>query len=151
MKKLNRKGFTLIELLAIIVILAIIMVVTIPQVLSSMGNARQSTFNTSANTVADWAEKNYALLTTLGKADSDAEFNKLCDTDTAKKCTEKTYLTADFLKAAGVSSTNYSLGATGDVSTIKFNDNGRACVTLVASSTGDFKDVDTKTAKSAGC
>lgn len=148
MKKLNRKGFTLIELLAIIVILAIIMVVTIPTVLSSMGNARQSTFETSANTVADWAEKNYALVTTLGEGDADAQFKALC-TSSNQYCKTSTTLTANFLQAAGVSAKNYDLTK----STIQFNANGRVCVILEASTAdgSDFKTLTTTTAKSVGC
>ena len=85
MKKLNNKGFTLIELLAVIVILAIIMVVTIPTVLNSMGSARQNTFNTSANTVADWVEKEYALAmvggTDVELGGADESFTDVCITD----------------------------------------------------------------------
>ena len=61
MKKLNRKGFTLIELLAIIVILAIIMVVAIPNVLSSIDNARKSTLNSEAKAVANWYTEGVAM------------------------------------------------------------------------------------------
>lgn len=54
MKKLNRKGFTLIELLAVIVILAIILVVTVPNIISSINDARVSSIHNlavrSANT-----------------------------------------------------------------------------------------------------
>ena len=57
MKKLNKKGFTLVELLAVIVILAVIMVITIPTVLNSMGDARQSAFETAVTTVQDYMKK----------------------------------------------------------------------------------------------
>ena len=157
MKKLNRKGFTLIELLAIIVILAIIMVVTIPTVLSSMGNARQSTFETSAQTVADWVEKNYTLARTLGEDDTDSAFLGICK-QSNNYCSGTTDITmnAVFLKAAGVDATNYS------AYTVRINNNGRACVTLTASlnDDSDFKTLyttaadNTKTpnvAKSTGC
>lgn len=153
MKKLNNKGFTLIELLAVIVILAIIMVVTIPTVLNSMGNARQNTFNTSANTVADWVEKEYSLAQIQN---ADNAFVDVCGTngsecaknsateilnlsDTTKKANGQ-----KLLKAAGVKDTNYSSV------TIKITD-GRACVTLTASTSGDFAQVANKTAPSTGC
>lgn len=142
MKKLNRKGFTLIELLAIIVILAIIMVVTIPTVLSSMGDARQKTFDSSANTVADWIEKEYTLAQ-LGQADT--AFTGVCgDNGSTCKATAGTSI-AGILNQAGVKSTNYS------AATVVIKDSGRACVTLTASDTGDFGNVATKTAKSVGC
>lgn len=54
MKKLNRKGFTLIELLAVIVILAIIVVVTVPQMLASIDDARLSSINSLSKEVATW-------------------------------------------------------------------------------------------------
>lgn len=141
MKKLNRKGFTLIELLAIIVILAIIMVVTIPTVLSSMGNARQSTFDSSANTVADWIEKEYTLAQ-LNQAD--AAFTGVCG-DTGATCKGADISITTILKDAGVKPGNY------DTATVNIKDSGRACVILKASTSGDFKDVATKTAKSVGC
>lgn len=140
MKKLNRKGFTLIELLAIIVILAIIMVVTIPTVLSSMGNARQSTFDSSANTVADWLEKEYTLAQ-IGNADS--AFVSVC-TATGATCKTSTDISS-ILNDAGVKPGNYS------AATVVIKDSGRACVTLTASDSGDFSNVTTKTAKSVGC
>lgn len=157
MKKLNRKGFTLIELLAIIVILAIIMVVTIPTVLSSMGNARQSTFETSAQTVADWVEKNYTLARTLGEDDTDSAFLEICKQSNNYCSGGSTAISmnAAFLKAAGVDSDNYS------AYTVLINNNGRACVTLTASleENSDFKTLYTteagnkkaNVAKSTGC
>lgn len=153
MKKLNRKGFTLIELLAIIVILAIIMVVTIPTVLSSMGTAREEMFQTSANTVADWVEKQY---TYAMMQEGDSAFLTVCDSD-QKYCATKYELDAAssnaaiddddavaFLKAAGVDPANYS-GMTVQVT------NGRACVTLTAATDGDFDAYVGTTKSSTGC
>lgn len=53
MKKLNRKGFTLIELLAVIVILAIILVVTVPNIISSINDARVSSIHNLAKSAAN--------------------------------------------------------------------------------------------------
>ena len=153
MKKLNRKGFTLIELLAIIVILAIIMVVTIPTILSSLGSARQDTFDTSANTVADWFEKQYTLYS-LQQADT--VFDEFCSTISDEfvcKITQANSNGLPFnsdsgkkaLAAAGVDITNYDLTQ----SYVYFQSNGRACVTLSAA--GDFANVKNKTATSIGC
>lgn len=141
MKKLNRKGFTLIELLAIIVILAIIMVVTIPTVLSSMGDARQSTFNSSANTVADWIEKEYTLAQ-LNQADT--AFKSVCG-DTGANCKDEDVDITSILSQAGVKPGNY------ETATVNIKASGRACVILKASSSGDFSNVTTKEAKSVGC
>ena len=163
MKKLNRKGFTLIELLAIIVILAIIMVVTIPTVLSSMGNARETTFQNSANTIPDWIEKEYTMAQ-IGNAD--AAFTDVCGV-TGSGCvgTAKTVGTNEpgaqttravitdtnakaMLKAAGVSEKNYSY-----VSILITN--GRACIVLNAATGGDFdslaKDASKYTKSSTAC
>lgn len=144
MKKLNRKGFTLIELLAIIVILAIIMVVTIPTVLGSLGESRQTMFNTSADTVADTIEKQYTLY--LANP-SDTTIDSSLKTDCFSKgtgCSSVSIMNS--LKALGVKPANYSSA------TVSILASGRACVTLVASETaGDFKDVANKTATSTGC
>lgn len=149
MKKLNEKGFTLIELLAVIVILAIVAAITIPTVLSSMGNARQSTFNTSAQTVADWFEKEYSAAQ-INMAD--AEFTALCGAD-GSTCATNTAVKFSVengkgaLETAGVKASNYDLAN----SSVKINTNGRVCITLAASTTGDFSSVTNKTAKSATC
>lgn len=60
MKKLNRKGFTLIELLAVIVILAIILVVTVPNIISSINDARVSSLHNLAVAAAQTYENAYA-------------------------------------------------------------------------------------------
>ena len=68
MKKLNRKGFTLIELLAVIVILAIILVVTVPNIISSINDARISSIHNLAKSTATTYDKAYAqdLVATSG-------------------------------------------------------------------------------------
>ena len=168
MKKLNNKGFTLIELLAVIVILAIIMVVTIPTVLSSLGTARQNTFQTSANTVADWVEKEYsmAMIQSADKLFTDvctptSEYCKTeikigtlpnaTDTPSGNGITDTTWVT--LLKAAGVDPTNYSSAS------IQVT-NGRACVKLGASqkkkstdtsNTGQFANITSALAQSSAC
>lgn len=151
MKKLNRKGFTLIELLAVIVILAIIVVVTVPTVLNSIGDARKKTFNTSADTVADWIEKEYALYE-MGTPDpvfntwATTNLSKATAADAAIDTTGKFANIMGLLNTAGVKESNYSAAAmiiTGN----------RVCVKLTASNSGDFatlKDAD-KTAYSLGC
>ena len=55
-----KKGFTLIELLAVIVILAIIAAITIPIVITSITNARKSTFETDAKSLMLAAENYYS-------------------------------------------------------------------------------------------
>ena len=166
MRKLNKKGFTLIELLAIIVILAIIMVVTIPTVLGSLGDARKKTFQASANTVAEWFEKQYSIdivadnsLVGSISASYPDECKKGSLSSTCNSTT-KHLLTAAELNAAGVKADNYSYTtykADGTVeqagtSTVYIS-NGRACVTLTASGTGDFSSLTgtDKTTSSSGC
>jgi len=53
MKKLNRKGFTLIELLAVIVIMAIILVVTVPNIIQSINDARANSIHNLAVAAAN--------------------------------------------------------------------------------------------------
>lgn len=60
MKKLNRKGFTLIELLAVIVIMAIILVVTVPNIISSINDARVSSIWNLAKSAAETYDKAFA-------------------------------------------------------------------------------------------
>lgn len=150
MKKLNRKGFTLIELLAIIVILAIIMVVTIPTVLSTMGDATSEMLQNSANSVAEWVEKEYSLAL-IGSADS--EFTSVC-TSTNGYCVNNGSAVslilsndthAKFLTTAGVVASNY------ESATVQVMSSGRACVILTASTSGEFKNVTEKTVYSSIC
>ena len=61
MKKLNRKGFTLVELLAVIVILAIVVGITLVTVLPTLKKSRQEAFELTAQTAADYIEKQYQL------------------------------------------------------------------------------------------
>ena len=135
MKKLNREGFTLIELLAIIVILAIIMVVTIPTVLSSLGSARRDTFDTSANTAADFIEKEYVA---YKLNPSDTTLNSTLGTNLYSKTAGTSYEVTDntVRGAMGLKGSNYSLVK------VTIYSNGRACVKLTPNtSAGDFKSL----------
>ena len=58
-KNKNKKGFTLIELLAVIVILAVILVIAIPRILDVIDVSKKDSFKTSAQLIADSAEKKY--------------------------------------------------------------------------------------------
>ena len=58
-KNKNKKGFTLIELLAVIVILAVILVISIPRILDVIETSKKDSFKTSAQLIADSAEKKY--------------------------------------------------------------------------------------------
>ena len=64
MKK--RNGFTLVELLAVIVILAIILVIAVPSIMSTIADARKSSYKSSAMMVASAAETQYMVAQTLG-------------------------------------------------------------------------------------
>lgn len=150
MKKLNRKGFTLIELLAVIVILAIIVVVTVPTVLNSVNSAKQSTFDTSANTVEEWFEKQYALYQ-IGSdvaGEVDADFANWCKPTAdggTNGCQASTGVDiTSLLNKAGVKASNYSTATA-------YKNGTRFCVSLTASNDGDFGNVGTKTASSLGC
>lgn len=162
MKKLNNKGFTLIELLAVIVILAIVVAITIPAVLSSINGARSSAFETTAKTVADWAEREYQAYMvsdeTVQKVDT--SFKTICSglalDGTGQVCynsnvntdATKGTVTTDinkFLNAAGVDPKNYSKAY------IEVLGNGRVCVQLTANGDGDYKNENGNIAKSPAC
>ena len=65
MKK--RNAFTLIELLAVIVILAVILVIAIPRILDVIETSKKDSFKTSAQLIADNAEKKKVSDKLLGK------------------------------------------------------------------------------------
>lgn len=148
MKKLNRKGFTLIELLAIIVILAIIMVVTIPSLLDVMDDSVASQFKNSADAIEKWVGDQYALAS-VGKGST--AFTDVCG-KTGATCASETTIDLSaangkaFMVAAGQKDTNYS------AVTVQVKSNGRVCVQIKPSTTGDFSGVSaTDFTKSNGC
>ena len=55
----KKNAFTLIELLAVIVILAVILVIAIPRILDVIETSKKDSFKTSAQLIADNAEKKY--------------------------------------------------------------------------------------------
>lgn len=156
MNKLNKKGFTLVELLAVIIILAIVVGITIPAVLTTTSSAKKKAFQTAANTMADWVDRQYQVYTTGISADGiatlDPTFEDAC-LNQSYKCTGTRYirLTKDFANAAGIKSENISVATTngsytatqsatsGCYSRIHINkDTGRSCVILISSITGDY-------------
>ena len=56
-----KNGFTLIELLAVIIILAILMVVAVPNVLSTLNDAKEKTFVTQAQSIWKGAEQKFII------------------------------------------------------------------------------------------
>jgi len=151
MKKMNRKGFTLIELLAVIVVLAIILVITVPSILNTLGGTRQDAFDASANSVADWFEKNYSLAQ-FDSSKANSDYNSWA---TGKTLSNANSMSADVLAAAGLNSTDYSVD-----SKVIIKANGRACVKLVVPSTtsggtttysGKFSSLTNKFTYSSAC
>lgn len=163
MKKLNRKGFTLIELLAIIVILAIIMVVTIPTVLNSMDSAKEKQLQNAVDSVADWVQKQYDLVSMglnsglggdVSKAYTDVVTGKLSSAITlvtsgtpaegAPTVTES----INFLEAAGIADADTNIAS----AKISYNSSkNRVCVELTAKDGGSFYVTGKSTKTSAGC
>lgn len=131
MKRLNRKGFTLVELLAVIVILAIVVGITMVTVLPTLKKSRQEAFEISAQTVADYLEKQYQLYM-IGESTTvpftpGSSFSGLVKTATDGKF-DVVNMTADQLTAAGVKTANY-VAASWYID----SNTGRACVSLTAS------------------
>jgi len=62
-----KKGFTLIELLAVIIILAILMVVAVPNVLSTLNDAKEKTFVTQAQSIWKAAEQKFIIDSLTGE------------------------------------------------------------------------------------
>lgn len=132
MKRINNKGFTLVELLAVIIILAIVVGITIPAVLTMVDSAREKAGKDAAAIAADWVDKQYSLRI-IGFGGGDTVFNE-CFPTSGSKCTDSAGVdvSADFIRAAGLTPN--------DVATmnVKILSNDRACVTVTASSAGNF-------------
>ena len=119
MKKKNINAFTLVELLAVIVILAVILVIAVPQVLDVIDTTKVGSLESSAKLIASTAEKKYAEFLALGK-----------DTSTIKckdvsKLNDKDYGTC----------------------TIKFDENGKATVSIKGKENGKFEGLKLKELK----
>ena len=87
MKK--RNGFTLIELLAVIVILAVILVISIPRMLDVIEESKVNTFKSTAQLIADSAEKKYVT-------------NKLNNIDEVITCENVTKLSKEDYKSCTI-------------------------------------------------
>lgn len=148
MKRLNKKGFTLVELLAVIIILAIVVGLTIPAVLTVTTNTKKKAFDTAAQEMANWFDRQYQVaisgITVGDIATLDANFSSVCGSE-GKNCEEKdtdnksakVKITAPLAVAAGVRAENINSNS----SYVYINKaTGRSCVVLVASSNGDYPD-----------
>ena len=98
----KKKTFTLIEPLAVIVILAVILVISIPKILDVIDESKKDLFKTSAQLIADSAEKKYIT-------------NKLQNNDEKVTCDN----------IAQLSKEDYSK------CTIRFNSEGKATINLI--------------------
>lgn len=148
MKRLNRKGFTLVELLAVIVILAIVVGITLVTVLPTLKKSRQEAFNLTAQTAADYVEKQYQL--SLVGSNISGGTLEISDFGSSTKPHD---ITASDLEKAGLKASNYDC-SNGHVCTWYIDEStGRACVKLTRSTTGEYNDADLNggVAQSTGC
>ena len=154
--KLNRKGFTLVELLAVIVILAIVVGIALTTVLPTLKKSRQEAFELTANTAADYLEKQYqlTLIGDLSGATLEMEGGIPMKKVVGEEYTGPSHtISADDFKRAGLKADNYVAG----VSTWYIDPStGRACVWLKArtgtgNQGGEYYDVSPKCACSTGC
>lgn len=148
MKRLNRKGFTLVELLAVIVILAIVVGITLVTVLPTLKKSRQEAFNLTAQTAADYVEKQYQL----SLVGSNISGNTLEITDFGTSTKPHDISDEEFEKA-GLKASNYDC-TNNKVCTWYINEStGRACVKLTRSTTGEYNDANDNggVAESTGC
>ena len=97
----KKNAFTLIELLAVIVILAVILVISIPRILDVIETSKKDSFKSTAQLIADSAEKKRVSDKLLGK-----EEEITCD------------------KVAKISSKDY------EYCIVKINEEGKATVTI---------------------
>jgi prepilin-type N-terminal cleavage/methylation domain-containing protein len=97
----KKNAFTLIELLAVIVILAVILVISIPRILDVIEESKVNTFKSTAQLIADSAEKKYVT-------------NKLNNVDEEITCD----------KVAKISSKDY------EYCFVKIDEEGKATVTI---------------------
>lgn len=144
MKKLNRKGFTLVELLAVIVILAIVVGITLVTVLPTLKKSRQEAFNLTAQTAADYFEKQYQLYI-VGETDNMSNTLKTfvgAKPDNNNSISiDLTSTNASLITDAGLKPANYIKGKA-----IIDTTNGRVCVMLDASTNTTATATDTKPA-----
>lgn len=149
MKRLNRKGFTLVELLAVIVILAIVVGITLVTVLPTLQKSRQEAFELTANTAADYLEKQYqlSLVGDLAGDNADITFSGSILTTAGATITAQDYARAG-LKAGNYKTGTWSIDPS----------SGRACVKLTAATkansndaAGEYYDANPDTVESTGC
>ncbi len=148
MKRLNRKGFTLVELLAVIVILAIVVGITLVTVLPTLKKSRQEAFNLTAQTAADYVEKQYQL----SLVGSNISGNTLEITNFGSSTTPYEIKPADFEKA-GLKADNYDCTVKNSCIWYINESTGRACVKLTRSTSGEYNDANDNNgvAESTGC
>lgn len=129
MKKLDRNGFTLVELLAVIVILAIVVGITLVTVLPTIKKSRERSFQLTADSSADYYDKNYQLYS-IGNDESVFK----TDSSYASCLTENGICNVKY-REAGLKEDNYTYGKLMIDATT-----GRVCIMLQRNTNGEFYD-----------